>query len=454
MDIMNADIALKRAVLEDEQQYTQLCRICLITSERNFKNMTRSVYGTIPYFDVYSETVGRKMVPFGKFSPRICSMCEIEMIEAYKFRQKCLQADEKVTKLLEQLAPPPEPLDITGDEAVASSSRLQIKKETEEQEILDERTGMPTKTTVKAEKKEGGKKRKKFRCKVCRVIFADMEIFKVHKCMCCEPKIIKDTRAVQGSKMAKERQKRQKEDVNMKGATIRRNRNRDDYTCDQCGKVCTNRQGYLLHMDEHNKTLRYDCDQCDEKFRSWDARRTHIYRVHLKKPFCTCPHCGKGFFKINYMQTHIQEYHSADFPGYQCDKCGKNIRSKAVFAVHYKSHVMANEKSTDKKVTCKICNKKLMTMKTLTKHMETHTGERNYICPVCGKTYTCNFTMKNHVKRTHPDQTHLLPPDGTIVNQKCLKKRGISVNPALQQNNFPNLSPNSSQDMMVEGALM
>ncbi|GAB0094318.1 zinc finger protein 2 homolog [Sergentomyia squamirostris] len=449
MDIMDTDIALKRAVMEDQQQYTQLCRICLITAERNFKNMTRAVYDTIPYFTIYFETVGRKMVPFGKFSPRICSMCEIEMLEAYKFRKKCLLADEKVTKLLEQLAPPPEPLDITGDEAVASSSRLQVKKEGEEVEEnhLDQRNNV---LFIKDEKK-GRKKKRKFRCKVCRVIFAELEIFKVHKCMMCEPKIIKDKRAIYTTKKAKEKEKKKKkeekeDDVNMKEATRKRNRNKQEYACNQCDKVCTNRQGFLLHMDKHNDVARYDCDQCDKKFRHWQSRRTHIYRVHLKKPFCACPHCGKTFYQIKYMKTHIQEYHS-NFSGYQCEKCGKNFRSKAAFTDHHKSH--------SGEITCKICSKVLKTRKTYFRHLETHTGERNYICPVCSKPYTCNFTMKKHVRRTHPEQVHLLPPDGTIVNKRYLRKSGLeeSVDPLLLNPPFE-IPQNISDEIQNENVMM
>ncbi|XP_055708514.1 zinc finger protein 846-like [Phlebotomus papatasi] len=399
MSLTEAELALKRAVEEDAMQYTQLCRICLITAERNFKNMSRALHDRIPYFDIYFEIVGKKLVPFGKFSPRICALCEIEMLEAYKFRKKCLLADEKVNKIIEQSKPPEEqPVKIERWEtAVVLEPATSDKK--------------PPESTDEKPKK----KNKKFRCKVCRVIFAEFDIFRVHKCMSCEPKIIKDMRAFAPKKEPAEKKE---PDISME-AKKKRNRNKQEYTCELCNKVCTNRQGFLLHMDRHNDTARYDCDQCGEKFRHWRSRRTHIYRVHLKKPFCVCPHCGKSFYEVHYMKTHIRENHS-DFTGYQCEKCGKNFQSKGAFNDHLQNH-------EDTEIQCKICGKQLKTKKTYLRHLETHTGVRNYVCPIpeCGKRYTCNFTMKKHVKKAHPDQVHLLPPDGTIVNQRYLRKSGM-----------------------------
>ncbi|XP_055681874.1 zinc finger protein 709-like [Lutzomyia longipalpis] len=430
MSLTDAELALKKAVLEDTMQYTQLCRICLVTAERNFKNMTRACYNEIPYFTIYYETVGKKIIPFGKFSPRICSSCEIEMLEAYKFRKKCLFTDEKISKLIEPEKPPEE----TTPQLqffIEPGSRPSIKTENQPIDVdalgsCSEGIARNSSDNADKMKLEGDSKpkarRKKFRCKVCRVIFEEFELFRVHKCMSCEPKIIKDMRAIYTTKK-KEAEKNKGLNISME-VKKKRHRKKEEYTCERCGKVCTNRQGFLLHMDKHNNTARYDCDQCDKKFRHWQSRRTHIYRVHLKKPFCSCPHCGKSFYQIKYMKTHIQENHSEEHRGYQCEKCGKNFQTKAAFTDHQNNHKAA--------VECKICGKMLKTRKTYFRHLETHTGERNYVCPVCDKRYTCNFTMKKHVKRTHPDHVHLLPPEGTIVNKRYLRKFGMEPDPAEQ----------------------
>ncbi|XP_059616444.1 zinc finger protein 221-like [Phlebotomus argentipes] len=428
--LTEAEQALKKAVEENAVQYTQLCRICLVTAERNFKNMTRAVFDTIPYFTIYLETVGKQVKPFGNFSPRICATCEIEMLEAYKFRKKCLLTDDKIAKMLEHAKPmEPQPTPIK-QERWEEASRVHSRTEAANREN-------------NVDVKPGGNnlpKAKKYRCKVCRVIFDEYDDFRVHKCMSCEPKIIKDMRAIYTEK--KKEPPPKKVPHFSTEAKKKRSRNKKEYTCEQCGKMCQSRQGFLLHMDKHNDTARYDCDQCDKKFRHWQSRRTHIYRVHLKKPFCSCPQCGKSFYQIKYMKQHILEQHS-NFNGYQCEKCGKNFQTKGAFADHQNNH--------KGDVPCKICGKVLKTRKTYFRHLETHTGERNYICPVCDKRYTCNFTMKKHVKRSHPDQTHLLPPDGTIVNQRYLRKAGLEKGEKRKKGVKSEDDPQSSTGNIEEG---
>ncbi|XP_055681873.1 zinc finger protein 567-like [Lutzomyia longipalpis] len=186
-------------------------------------------------------------------------------------------------------------------------------------------------------------------------------------------------------------------------------------------------------MDLHNNTARYDCDECGKKFQHWRSRRTHMYKIHLQKPLCTCPHCGKGFYQVKYMKTHIQEHHpehssssgsqlikdkqTKENKAYQCDKCGKNFKSKGSFYDHQNVHKGA--------VTCEICGKKLKTQKTYAKHMDIHSKTLNYVCPVCDMRFVRNIAMKRHVKKVHPDQIHLIPEKGTIVNQEFLKKNHI-----------------------------
>ncbi|GAB0094320.1 zinc finger protein 2 homolog [Sergentomyia squamirostris] len=432
MEVDEVEVTLRRAILEEQQEYMQLCRFCFLTSERNFRNMKQSMFEGVPYNDIYNSLTGRQMVSFGKFVPRICAMCEIELIEAFKFRRKCLLADDKVKNLLEQLAPePPQKAGMTADEAVASSSRLQIlKKESTfgDGMILDEKTGIPG--TSKEKPKRDGPKKRKYRCKVCRVVFAEMGIFKIHKCMCIDPIPVKDMQ-VRGARKKKpvdgqEKKETPKKDKDKKDVVntdeisktmtkFKSKRDKNDYTCKQCGKLCTSRPGFLNHMEEHNKehaapTLRYDCDQCGEKFRTWEARRTHIYRDHLKKAFCKCVHCGKEFMDTNILRVHIRENHTEDFPGYQCEKCGKDFRSKKQFGMHNKQHT--NEFS------CRLCMKVLKSQNAFLRHMDTHAGkngEKNYKCEACGKKFANDFTLIAHYKKTHPEMPHLVPENNDAI---------------------------------------
>ncbi|XP_055682142.1 zinc finger protein 197-like [Lutzomyia longipalpis] len=446
--------------LEDTVQFSNLCRICLLPAENSFINMTEAFFNKISYLTIYHETIGKNISSFEKFSPQICSLCEMEMLEAYKFRKKCLEADKKISKLFE-----PEPM----EESTEVTTEIQyLIEETEPQtqspennlnEVnpLDNDSNPPSPPERDAQSPENGEnikteevfkeRRKKFRCKVCRVIFENLEHFKYHKCMCCDVKIIKEIKAIYRNAKQKNKEKIEKvekktekvkeveekvpeieeikedqeddipEDIPMPPKRKRYQEKKEEYICEKCKKVFKSRRGFLLHMDLHNNTARYDCDQCGKKFQHWQSRRTHIYRVHLKKPFCSCPHCGKGFYQIKPMKNHIAEHHTDEHNGYQCDVCGKNFKTKGSFMDHQNVH-----KST---IACEVCGKILKNQKTYAKHMDIHSNTLNYVCPVCDMRFVRNIAMKRHVKRAHPDKVHLIPEKGTVVNQEYLNRYRI-----------------------------
>uniref|UniRef100_A0A1B0CB42 C2H2-type domain-containing protein n=1 Tax=Lutzomyia longipalpis TaxID=7200 RepID=A0A1B0CB42_LUTLO len=149
-----------------------------------------------------------------------------------------------------------------------------------------------------------------------------------------------------------------------------------------CGQSYTSRSCYNSHMDKHSNNKRYSCSHCGKKFFVWISRRTHIYKVHLKRTYCDCPYCGKGFYTQHHMKKHIDADHF-DIAPYQCVVCGKTFKQSSNLRCHEKIH--------EGPKSCDICRKELKTMACLRQHMRTHSDERNYICPVCSKAITYNM---------------------------------------------------------------
>ena len=47
------------------------------------------------------------------------------------------------------------------------------------------------------------------------------------------------------------------------------------------------------------------------------------------------------------------------------------------------------------------CDKFFARPSRLKTHLLSHTGERPFKCPICGKDYARNFHLKRHLKKTH-----------------------------------------------------
>ena len=48
-----------------------------------------------------------------------------------------------------------------------------------------------------------------------------------------------------------------------------------EYTCDTCGKKCTDKKNLDEHMAIHSETLRFECPVCGKKFRWWSSLAKH-----------------------------------------------------------------------------------------------------------------------------------------------------------------------------------
>ncbi|XP_073775268.1 uncharacterized protein isoform X1 [Danio rerio] len=138
------------------------------------------------------------------------------------------------------------------------------------------------------------------------------------------------------------------------------------YICEVCGKGFK-RQGSLKeHFSVHTgvkrkREKRLSCDQCEMKFNSSTALRSHLNKHRGERPFA-CVQCDKTYFNQHDLNQHLRDCHS------------------------------------DKKHGCYLCGYEFTRQSSLQKHMRIHTGERPYSCPHCGKTFPYKHSMKMHIK--------------------------------------------------------
>lgn len=193
------------------------------------------------------------------------------------------------------------------------------------------------------------------------------------------------------------------------------------YACEICGKKYKYSDALSKHRRVHSDDKRYECQYCNKKFMIWATRRRHIDKEHTGVKRYNCSLCDAQFFDNTSKAKHLKVNHGHyGERRYECNICQKKFIDGHSRNLHMIIH------TNERKHVCEICNKRFGRINGLKVHRMMHSGEKNYICPVCSRAFIQNHLLRTHVQKLHPE--YELPPPGTIVSQKALQRLNSNAN--------------------------
>lgn len=166
--------------------------------------------------------------------------------------------------------------------------------------------------------------------------------------------------------------------------------------CPSCKKKFStngNLKNHILTIHEKKRPFKCTHPNCDKSYSNKSRLEVHERTHSGIRPY-VCHICSKTFNEKGNLKTHIC-FHSNQRP-YICSDCGKAYKTNG----HLKDHIEISHLNI-KKFICSVCGNFFGRSSTLKAHIRTHTGEKNYVCPIkeCQKAFAEKGNMMIHYKR-------------------------------------------------------
>ncbi|XP_017138923.1 zinc finger protein 813 [Drosophila miranda] len=118
------------------------------------------------------------------------------------------------------------------------------------------------------------------------------------------------------------------------------------------------------------------CKHCDRKYTSAKYLNTHIKMSHPHPKAFKCSDCGDAFDVVRALEAHRRKLHT-DF---SCKLCAKIFKNSRTLLRHVQGHSGVRQYKCD----FENCEKSFTNKHNLNSHRRIHKTERNYVCELCG----------------------------------------------------------------------
>ena len=230
------------------------------------------------------------------------------------------------------------------------------------------------------------------------------------------------------------------------------------YSCKECKFRCSEANRLEFPKLEHKTTSGiYQCDKCDRAFKNTYTLYMHDYHIHTEsaKQFAcskceyrtytiqnlrlhelrhtlTCPKCNECFADFKDLNKHMTEQHSTRSCLHVCSECGESYPTKSLLKFHEAKHAtkagiksflcnrcgkgftsdialrqhVSRVHKEKKKHQCNTCGQLFKEKNALRRHQVQHFDELKHVCDLCGKTYNRLHTLSLHMATHSGSKSH------------------------------------------------
>ncbi|XP_028160117.1 GDNF-inducible zinc finger protein 1-like [Ostrinia furnacalis] len=170
-------------------------------------------------------------------------------------------------------------------------------------------------------------------------------------------------------------------------------------------------QGSHIHKRTHSDDRPCKCEECGREFRQWSDLKYHKTSIHSDQKHFKCEFCGKEFARKYSLNLH-RRIHTGE-RNYKCEYCSKSFRASSYRLSHMRTHTgecslyvgrmrvspLASTRCTstgERNYKCEYCSKSFRASSYRLSHMRTHTGDRPYKCNECEKCFRVAGDLRRH----------------------------------------------------------